>query len=78
MSHLSDEELRRRDQSRRRRDEEHRRRMNDRSNTPCDMMSPLNPISPVYVGSDYSSSESCSSSYDSGSSPDSSGTCSSD
>jgi len=75
MSHLSDEELRRRDQSRRRRDEEHRRRMVSNSDAGSNLMNPLNPISPVYVGNDYGSSDSCSS-YDSGSSSDSS--CNSD
>ena len=43
-----------------------------------DLMNPLNPISPIYVGNDYSSSsssDSCSGGYDSGSSSDSGGSC---
>lgn len=78
MSYLSDAELRRSAECRRRQDEDQRRRMAGNSDAGSDLMNPLNPISPVYVGSDCSSSDSCSSSYDSGSSSDSSGSCSSD
>jgi len=78
MSHLSDEELHRRAESRRRRDEEHRRRMVSNSDTGSDLMNPLNPISPIYVSNDTGSFDSCSSGYDSGSSSDSGGSCSSD
>lgn len=78
MSHLSDEELRRRAESRRRRDEEHLRRMIDCLDAGGDMLNPLNPVSPVNVGNDYGSSDSCISSYDSGSSSDSGGNCKSD
>ena len=78
MSHLSDEELRPRAKSRRRRDEEHLRSMIGHLDAGGDMLNPLNPVSPVYVGNDYSSSDSCGSSHDTGSPSSSVGSCSSD
>lgn len=59
-------------------EEERRRRHQSNTGTSSDLMSPLNPISPIYVGNDYSSSDSCSGGYDSGSSSDSGGSCGSD
>ena len=68
------------EQQRKRQREKEERRHRHQSNTVSrsDLLNPFNSISPIYVGNDYSSSissDSCSGSYDSGSS---SGRCGSD
>lgn len=58
---------------RQRDEEERRRRYQSNTRISSDLMNPLNSISPIYVGNDYGSSDSCSGGYDSGSSSDSGG-----
>lgn len=54
------------EQRRRRQEEERRRREEQSAGTGSDLLNPLNPLSPVFVGADYSndystgSSDSCS------------------
>ncbi len=54
---------------------EEKRRCRHQGNTgsSSDLMNPLNPISPIYAGNDYSNSDSCTGGYDSGGSSDSAG-----
>lgn len=76
MSYQNEKQLKRQ-----REEEERRRRQQSNTASSSDLMNPFNPISPIYVGKDYSSpssSDSCSGGYDSGSSSDSGGSCGSD
>ena len=76
MSYQTEQQRRRQ-----REEEERRRRHQSHTGSSSDLMNPLNPISPIYVGNDYSSlsrSDSCSGGYDSGSSSDSGGSCGAD
>lgn len=63
---------------RQREEEERRRRQQSNTGSVSDLMNPLNPISPIYVGKDTGSSDTCSDGYDSSSSSDSSVYCGSD
>jgi hypothetical protein len=67
-------------EQRRKREQEERRRREAQNagSTGSDLLNPPNPVSPLWVGVDYSSGSDSSCSYDSGSSSSDSGSCSSD